>query len=153
MLHGKTPLHRQRVSVCQQPSISQPLRVYTRALLVYKKDYEVILKIKSIYEVLEKETYGYVKIKKILKINNHFIVILITGYILFLLLTNTIFDIEVVHSNKEIRNLIEEELKQKGIKKYTLKKSFKKIEQIKEKILNEHPEEIERQEIETSGTK
>lgn len=122
-------------------------------LLIYKEDYKDILKVKSIYEILEENTYGYIKIKKLFKLNTHFIVILLVGYILFLLLTNTIFDIEVVHSNKEVRNLLQEELKNNGIKKYTLKKSFKELEKIKEKILNDHPNEIEWLEIETKGTK
>jgi len=122
-------------------------------IIIYKEDYEQVLKIKSIYEILEEEVYGYIKIKKILKINTHLIVFLMIGFIIFLLLTNIIFDIEVVHSNKDIRNLIKEELKENGISKYTLKKSYKKLDKIKEKIVNNHPDKIEWLEIETVGTK
>ncbi len=122
-------------------------------IIIYKEDYEEVLKIKSIYEVLEEEVFGYIKIKKLLKINTHLIIFLVIGFIIFLMLTNIIFDIEVVHSNKDIRNLIKDELKENGITKYSIKKSYKKLEKIKEKILNDHPDEIEWLEIETKGTK
>ena len=122
-------------------------------ILIYKEDYEEVLKVKSIYEVLEEDTFGYIKIKKLIKLNTHVIISIIIGLIIFLLLTNIVFDIEVVHSNKDVRNLIKEELKQNGIKKYTLKKPYKKLDKIKEKILNSHPDEIEWLEIETKGTK
>lgn len=122
-------------------------------IIIYKEDYEEVLKIKSIYEVLEEDTFGYIKIKKLIKLNTHLIICLLVGIAIFLILTNIVFDIEVVHSNKEIRNLIKDELKENGIKKYTLKKSYKKLDKIKENILNKHPDKIEWLEIETKGTK
>ena len=36
-------------------------------LIIYKDDYETVLKIKSIYEVLEEDVYGYLKIKRLFK--------------------------------------------------------------------------------------
>lgn len=122
-------------------------------IIIYKEDYEEVLKIKSIYEVLEEDTFGYIKIKKLIKLNTHLIICLLIGIAIFLILTHIVFDIEVVHSNKEIRNLIKDELKENGIKKYTLKKSYKKLDKIKENILNKHPDKIEWLEIETKGTK
>lgn len=74
-------------------------------------------------------------------------------FILFLILTNIVFDVEVIHSKKEIRNLLTKELASNGLKKYTLKKSYKEINKIKEKILNKYPDEIEWLEIEPYGTK
>ncbi len=122
-------------------------------IIIYKEDYETVLKIKSIYDVLEKEVYGYLKIKKVFKVNRHLVFMFIAGYIIFIILTHIVFDIEVVHSNKEIRHLIQEELDKNGIKKYTFKKSFKQLDKIKDKILNDHPDKIEWLEIETVGTK
>lgn len=120
---------------------------------IYKKDYETVLKIKSIYDILEEDTFGFVKIKKVLKLNRHLIIILLFCFLLFYVLTNMVFDIEVVHSNKEIRNLIKDELKLNGIKKYSFKKSFKEKNQIKEKILNKYPDKIEWLEIIEEGTR
>ncbi len=122
-------------------------------IIIYKKDYEEVLKVKSIYEVLEEDVFGYLKIQRTLKINKHLIIFLLIGYLIFLTLTHMVFDIEVVHSNKDIRNLITEELKENGITKYTFKKSYQELNKIKEKILNDHPDKIEWLEIETQGTK
>ena len=122
-------------------------------ILIYKKDYEKVLKIKTIYDVLEKDIFGFVKIKKNLKLNNHLIIIIFLCMIFFLVLTNMIFDIEIVHSNKEIRDLIKEELKEYGVKKYSFKKSYVEKEKIKEKILNKYPDKIEWLEIIEKGTK
>lgn len=122
-------------------------------ILIYKKDYEKVLKIKTIYEVLEKDTFGLIKIKKVLKLNKHLIIIILLCASLFYLLTNIIFDIEVIHSSKEIRNLIKDELKQNGIKKYALKKSYNEKEKIKEKILNKYKDKVEWFEIIEEGTK
>ncbi len=122
-------------------------------LIIYKDDYDTVLKIKSIYEVLEEDIYGYLKIKRTLKLNKHLIGFLIVGFGIFLILINTIFKIEVIHSNKDIRELLEMELKQNGITKYSFKKSYKELTKIKEKILNKHPDKIEWLEIEAVGTK
>ena len=122
-------------------------------IIIYKEDYETVMKLKSIYDVLEQDVFGYLKIKKVIKVNKHLIIMFVIGYLLFMLLTHTIFDIEVVHSNKDIRKLVQDELNANGIKKYTLKKNFNELEKIKEKILNSHPDKIEWLEIETIGTK
>lgn len=122
-------------------------------LIIYKEDLETVLKIKSIYEIYEEDVFGYLKIKRTFMINKHLIIFLLVGFSIFIFLTNVIFDIEVVHSNKEIRELIKDELSERGIKRYTMKKSFKKLEKIKEDILNAYPDKIEWLEIEEVGTK
>ncbi len=122
-------------------------------MLIYKKNYETVLKIKSIYDVLEKDIFGPLKIKKVLKINKHLIIIFILCYLFFIFLTHLILDIEIIHSNKEIRNLVKEELNKNGIKKYTLKKDYQTIQKIKENILNKQKNKLEWLEIENKGTK
>ena len=122
-------------------------------IIIYKRDYEKVLKIKSIYDVLETDVYGYLKIKKIIKLNKHLIIILILAYIIFITLTHMIFSIEVIHSNKDIRTLLSRELESYGIEKYAFKKDYKTIQKIKEDILNKYPDKIEWLEIEEVGTK
>ena len=122
-------------------------------IIIYKKDYQTVLKIKSIYEITELDVYGLVKIKRNIKLGKHLIIITLLAFALFIFLTNTIFDIEVIHSNKEIRTLLLKELEKEGIKKLSPKKSYKEINQIKENILNKYPDKIEWLEIEESGTK
>lgn len=122
-------------------------------ILIYKKDYEKLLKVKTIYEILEIDSMGYIKIKKNIQLNKHLIICTVISFIILLTLTNTIFDIQVVHSNKEIRELIKKELSENGIKKYHFKKNFNQIAKIKEKILNKYPDQLEWLEIEQKGTK
>ena len=122
-------------------------------IIIYKRDYEKLKKIKSIYDITELDVYGLLKIKRNINKNKHLIIITLICFIFFLILTNTIFTVEIIHSNKDIRKLLKEELKKNGIKKYSLKKSYKQIEQIKENILNKYTDQIEWLEIESSGTK
>ena len=91
-------------------------------IIIYKKDYDKVLKIKSIYDVLETDVYGYLKIKKIIKLNKHLIIILLIVYLAFIFTTHLIFSVEVIHSNKDIRSLLLNELENYGIEKYHLKK-------------------------------
>ena len=122
-------------------------------IIIYKKDYETVLKIKSIYEITELDVFGLIKIKRKIKISKHLIIFIIIAFAVFLLFTHVIFGIEVIHSNKDIRNLLLNELKEEGIKKLSFKKSYNEISKIKEKILNKYPDKIEWLEIEESGTK
>ena len=122
-------------------------------IIIYKKDYSKLLKIKSIYEITELEIFGLIKIKKNLKLSKHIIIITFICFLIFLMFTNVIFKVEVIHSNKDIRDLLLKELDREGIKKYTFKKTYKEIENIKEKILNKYPNDIEWLEIEENGTK
>ena len=122
-------------------------------ILVYKKDLETIFKIKSIYQITENGVYGLLKIKQNLKLNTHLIIIITISFLIFLFFTHVIFDIEVIHSSKEIRTLLQDELAQYGIKKYSISKSFNELEKIKEKILNKYPNKLEWLENEKEGTK
>ena len=122
-------------------------------ITIYKKDYDKVLKIKSIYEVTELDVFGLIKIKRKIKLSKHLIIILIISFIIFLTLTNLIFKVEVIHSNKDIRTLLLKELEKENIKKYSFKKSYDEISKIKEKILNKYPDKIEWLEIEENGTK
>ena len=122
-------------------------------IIIYKKDYETVLKIKSIYDVTELDVFGLIKIKRKIKISKHLIILTIIAFAIFLLFTHVIFDVEVIHSNKDIRNLLLNELKAEGIKKLSFKKSYNEISKIKEKILNKYPDKIEWLEIEENGTK
>ena len=125
----------------------------TLDITIYKDDYAKVIKLKSIYEIDIVDVSGLIKIKNIFKINRILILFLIVGISLLLLLTNTIFKIEVVHTSSDVRTLLTNELKSYGMDVYTLKKNFKQIEQIKKQILDKYPDKIEWLEIEEIGTK
>lgn len=63
-----------------------------------------------------------------------------------------IFDIEVIHSNKAVRDLISNELKNYGIHKYIIKKKYDEIEQIEDKILENNKDRLEWIEITERGS-
>lgn len=120
---------------------------------IYEKDYELIEKIKTIYEIEIIELYGLLKIKQKIKENIIVILSVMIGCIIIYFLSNTIFTIEVIHSNHNLRNLIYEELENNGIERYKFKKNYDEIQKIKEKILNQYKDKIEWIEIEEKGTK
>lgn len=120
---------------------------------VFKNDLEKIEKIKSIYELSEVNSYGLIKIKKILIKNKILLFFMFIGFLLILLLTNVIFDVEVVHNKKEIQELLISELKKYGITEKKFVKSFNEIEKIKKEILEKYKDKLEWIEIERVGTK
>lgn len=120
---------------------------------VYKKDLEKIEKIKTIYELEEVNSYGFIKIKQILNKNKILLFFFLIGFGLLLLLTNIIFDVEVVHNKKEIQELLISELKKYDITSKKFVKSFEEIEKIKEEILKKYKDKLEWIEIERVGTK
>lgn len=120
---------------------------------VFKSDLEKIEKIKSIYELSEVNSYGLIKIKKILIKNKILLFFMFIGFLFILLLTNVIFDVEVVHNKKEIQELLISELKRYGITEKKFVKSFNEIEKIKKEILEKYKDKLEWIEIERVGTK
>ena len=120
---------------------------------IMETDFEKVKKIKTIYEINELESYGLIKIKKIINKNRFMIIFLLFSYFLIMFLSNIIFNVEIIHSSKDIRNLINTELKKYGIQKYNLKKEYNELEKIKNKILENNKEKLEWISIENIGTK
>ena len=115
-------------------------------------DFQKIKKIKSIYKIKIITTGGLIKYKKIIYKNKIFIFEFILGIIFLILLTNIIFSINVVSDNKSLNKKIIKELEIYGIKKYNFKKSYKKIQKIKRKIIKKYKNEIQWLEIINNGT-
>lgn len=122
-------------------------------IIIYEKDYNKLKEIKTIYNIEKLNTYGMIKIKKKLNLNKYLIISLITGYIILKILTNIIFKVEIIHSDKETINFLKQELKQYGIQEKTFKKTYKELENIKQQIKEKYKDKIEWLEIETQGTK
>lgn len=103
---------------------------------------------------LEIISYGGLK-STIIKLNiyRHFILSCIASIVLIFLLSNIVFEVQVIHSNKNIRNLIEDSLYEEGIRPLIIKKSFDEIQRIKSKIKEEHKTDIEWIEIVDDGMK
>ena len=68
-------------------------------------------------------------------------------------MSNIIFSVEVIHNDKNIVELIENELKKYNIEKYHLKKDYKYLNKVKEEILENNKHILEWLEIMEDGTK
>ena len=129
------------------------LKIINIKNVIIKISYDDYLILKSIYDIDLLDVYGKLKIKKYFKEHYVFIIFLIIGYVVLMFLSNFIFDIEVVHANFEIRELVYRELRKNGIEKYIFRKSYQELENIEKNILDNNKTKIEWIEINRSGTK
>ena len=120
---------------------------------IYKEDYDKIEEIKSIYEVNIINYNGIIKIKKDISFNKYIIFFIMIGLAIIIFLSKLIFSIEVVTNDNDMKEKILEELNNNGVSLYHFKKSYNKLQNIKEKILEKYNNEIEWIEIENIGTK
>lgn len=120
-------------------------------VVVDENDYKRIKEIKTIYQIDVVRLYGPVKIAQFIKKYQIFFLFLILGLAIIYFLTHVIFDITIVHNKKEIRDLLYEELEERGISKYKFILSFDKQEKIVEEIVKEYRDTIEWMEIERIG--
>ena len=120
-------------------------------LIINKKD----LKTLKIY-FKETKIIKYLGINGVISfLKKHFIIILsfILTYIILLILSNVIFNIEIITNNNELKRIITLYLEDYNIEKYKFMKSNKELKKIKEEILEENKNTLEWIEIERIGTK
>ena len=103
------------------------------------------------YKFQKEEDLGLFSLKKKIKQNHIFLIMVILGLILYSILTNLIVEINVFHENQDLRELVKEELDNYGVKVLSFKKSYKQLTKIKEAILEKYPDKIDWLEIETHG--
>lgn len=120
---------------------------------INSKDYKDLLNIKSIYKLTIINNEGFLKFKELLNRNKIFIIMFILGLLFLIYLSNTIFSINIVSTNNELNNKVLKELKTYGIKKYSIKKSYDEIQNIKKEISDKYNDYIEWIEITDIGTK
>jgi len=116
-------------------------------------DYLELLDTRTIYKLKVLEKYGRLKLKDRIKKNYILFFSLIIGIFLICFLSKIIFNIEIIHTNNEIVELINSELRKHGIEKYKFKKSYEEIEFIEDNILEDNKTKLEWIEIEVVGTK
>lgn len=114
---------------------------------------EKIKAIKTSYKYKIINSYGMAKVEYLIKKYFLFFACCVFGVIINIFLSNIIFDVEVVHSNSNIRDIIYSDLKTEGISKYRFKVSYKKKEEIVKNIVAKETDDIEWMEIEEVGTK
>ena len=121
-------------------------------IIVDKDNLDKINSLKTSYEIDIINTYGLVKYKRLLKKYSFFLMSIFITFLLLSFLSSLIFKVEVIHSNKEIREIVKRDLEEYNIRPYRFKKSFKKREEILDKILDKEKERLEWLEIKVSGT-
>lgn len=122
-------------------------------LIINYQDLDKVLKLKTIYNIKIVRYYGKLRIIKRIKKDIFILSSLIISLLLIYTLSNVIFKVEVIHSNKNIIKLVTKELEDNGIKKYKFVKNYQEIEKIKNKILEENKDTLEWLEIIREGTK
>ena len=128
----------------------------------YVNDSEINIKIlNSDYKRFKKEfkgldikkikDLGLFKIKPFLKSNKIILSAIVFGICLLFFLSNVIVRVDVIHSKKEIRDLVRAELEFHGIRRLSLRKSYERLQEIKSDILDKYPTRLEWIEIEING--
>lgn len=122
-------------------------------ILADRLNYLKIKKIKTLYKIEIVKYYGLIKYKMFLKKYYILLITFLIGFIFFLLLINTIFDIEVSTDNLSLKNEIITSLNEFGLKKHRLCITYGKKELLKKKLLFLYKDKIEWIEIKRYGTK
>lgn len=120
---------------------------------VYQKEYEKIEEMKTIYSISIIDTYGMIRVKRVVNYYKILLCSMVIGVIILFFLMNVITKVQVIHTDSDIRNLLMAEMKDYGIAPGHFKKSYEKIETIKKEVVRKHKNEIEWLEIENVGTK
>ena len=120
---------------------------------IYKKDYEKIIKNKTIYDINIISYLGLTKIKKDI-VNYKYILFFITiSFMTIYFLSNLIFQIDIITNDNKMKKKINDYLYQNDIRMFHFKKSYQKLKKIKEGILHKYKNEIDWIEIESVGSK
>lgn len=122
-------------------------------IIIYKKDYDHLLELKTIYEVQELDIYGIIKVGHIISTYKYVLSFMLFGICLIIFLSNIIFSVDVIHNDSNVRELILKELENYNLKKYKFVKSYDEIQNIKKQILENYKDKIEWLEITRVGTK
>lgn len=122
-------------------------------LEINEDDIDKVKKLSVLNEINVIDYKGKIKRKNVFLYNKTFFISLLIGTLILIFLSNVIFSIEVSHSNKELREFIISELKNNGIHTFQLRKNFKNLEKVKNKILEDNKSKLEWLEIERIGTK
>ena len=111
-----------------------------------------ILKYKKLFNISLVSIKGINKYKYLFKKYSLFFISNIIGLCLMFFLSNIIFDVRIMTNDKEIYNLLQNELNYYKISPYKFVKSFKEKEVIKQKILQDNKDKLEWMEITRSGS-
>lgn len=122
-------------------------------LVIDYNSYSSLVKKKTLYDVKIVKYYGAIKYKILLKENMTLLLSFVIACLYLLLLSNTVLDIDVIHSDKSLRAFVTEKLSNKKIHKYKFIPSFDIRKKVCKLIKEENKDKIEWIEIERYGSK
>jgi len=120
---------------------------------IYEDDFKNIKRYNYYSEITLHKRMGIDHIKDKIYELKYVILVFFICIISMYFITNIIVDIDIIHSNKSIRELVSDELSSNGIKKYSYKKSFSELENIKNIILENNKDKLEWISITNDGMK
>lgn len=127
----------------------------TKDYLILEIEEEYFQKIKKLaptYEITILKRTGKAYLIHLYKTKKIFLYSIIFAFLVIILLTNIIFSVRVVETDKEIKDMILTDLRENGITRFRFKVSYKRKEAIREKILEKEKDYLEWLEIEEIGT-
>ena len=127
----------------------------TKDYLILEIEEEYFQKIKKLaptYEITILKRTGKAYLIHLYKTKKIFLYSTIFAFLVIILLTNIIFSVRVVETDKEIKDMILTDLRESGITRFRFKVSYKRKEAIREKILEKEKAYLEWLEIEEVGT-
>ncbi len=127
----------------------------TKDYLILEIEEEYFQKIKKLaptYEITILKRTGKAYLIHLYKTKKIFLYSTIFAFLVILLLTNIIFSVRVVETDKEIKDMILTDLRENGITRFRFKVSYKRKEAIRETILEKEKDYLEWLEIEEVGT-
>ena len=157
--------HNVLVSVKSKNRNKLLLRIYSNGInvrnLKYTKDglefetslnnYYKLKKYMVSYKFKLKDNTGIYLLFSRIKEKKIFLLNLLLAISLIFIFSNTIVSVKVIHSKKHIREIVEKSLEEYGVTRLSWKKSYKELQSIKEKILEDYPKNLEWLEIEKIG--
>lgn len=122
-------------------------------IVVDVEDYSKIRDIKTSYKIEIVERIGPAKYEYLIKKNYIFCIGFLFALLINIVLSKVIFNVEIVHTNKDIVEIVQNDLNYYGLKKYNFVMPYAKVEKLVQKIQKKEVDDIEWLEIERIGTK
>ncbi len=122
-------------------------------ILISREDYKTLSKIKTSYKIKVKKAYGEALMKHFLKKHAFYLFSLCISFFFLVFLTHIITEVEVIHTDKNLREALTDVLKKEQIKPGSFTKNYHQVQNIKKKIMEKYKENIEWVEVERVGTK
>ncbi len=116
-------------------------------------NYQKLLKLKTSYKYKIIKRFGISNIVFLLNKYQFFYLTVLFSILIIYILSNIIFEVDVINNDEKIKRLVYEELNNYKVSKFHLVKSYNKQEKIAKKIINNNRDKIEWIELKRDGVK